>query len=150
MRHGFPRCFGSFRQPDTLGMCIRAFLPLYIGLACSVRERRRAVFGICLCLVLVAAANSGGAAAGAAVGLVGWGAWRFRQEMRKVRWGIITVFVLLAIVMKAPVWYLLARISSLTGGDGWHRSYLIDMAYQHLGLWWLAGMPVKDTSGWRI
>jgi hypothetical protein len=148
IRHGFPRCFGSFRQPDTLGMFAASFLPLFIGLACIARERKCAVLGICLCLVLVAASNSGGAAAGAGAALVCWAAWRFRAGMRKVRWGMVAMIVLLALVMKAPVWYILARASSITGGDGWHRSYLIDVAYQHLGQWWLAGLPIKDTSGW--
>lgn len=55
---------------------------------------------------------------------------------------------LLAVMMKAPVWYIFAHISSVTGGDGWHRSYLMDVAYQHLGEWWLAGMPLSKTSGW--
>jgi len=50
--------------------------------------------------------------------------------------------------MKAPIWYLPAKISSFTGGDGWHRSYLMDVAFQHLDKWWLAGMPIKETAGW--
>jgi hypothetical protein len=58
------------------------------------------------------------------------------------------MLVLVALVMKAPIWYIFDRASGITGGDGWTRSYLIDMAYQHLGQWWLAGMPIKDTSGW--
>jgi len=148
MRHGRPRCFGSFRQPDTLGMFGASFLPLYIGLACIARERKRALTGIGLCLILAWAANSGGAASGAVAGLFCWGLWRFRTEMWKVRRAIVAMFVLLALVMKAPVWYIFARASLITGGDGWSRSYLIDTAYQHLGQWWLAGMLITDTSGW--
>jgi hypothetical protein len=148
MRHGHPRCFGSFRQPDTLGMFGASFLPLYIGLACIARERKRAILGICLCLVLVWAANSGGAASGAGVGLVCWGAWRFRAQMRKVRWGMVAAIAALALVMKAPIWYLLARASDITGGDGWHRAYLIEVSFRHLGLWWLAGMNLIETIDW--
>ena len=55
---------------------------------------------------------------------------------------------LLAMVMKAPIWYLLARVSEFTGGDGWHRAYLIDVSVQHLRLWWFAGLPVIETSNW--
>jgi len=61
---------------------------------------------------------------------------------------MVSSIVLLAIVMKAPVWYLLARVSSVTGGGGWHRSYLIDVAIQHLDQWWLAGMPITETRTW--
>jgi hypothetical protein len=148
MRHGWPRCFGSFRQPDTLGMFAGSFLPLYIGLACIARERKRAVLGIGLCLILVVAANSGGAASAAAMGLLGWGFWRIRTQMRKVRWTIMVLLALLALVMKAPIWYIFARASAITGGDGWHRSYLIDVTYRHLGEWWLAGMPLTATADW--
>jgi len=68
--------------------------------------------------------------------------------MRQVRWGIVTVISALALVMKAPIWYLLARVSEITGGDGWHRSNLIDISFKHLGLWWFAGMNLKETADW--
>jgi hypothetical protein len=142
------RCFGSFRQPDTLGMFAASFLPLYIGLACIIKERKRALIGICLCLAIVWAANAGGAAAGAGMGLLGWLFWPLRTKMRKVRWGIAGLIAALALVMKVPVWYLFAHVSNITGGDGWHRSYLIDVAYHHFGKWWLWGMPINETSGW--
>jgi hypothetical protein len=143
------RCFGSFRQPDTLGMFAASFLPLYIGLACISQERKFALVGITLCLIIPWAANSGGAASAVGMGLLGWTVfWRFRTQMRKVRWGIVIVITALAATMKAPVWYIFARASAVTGGDGWHRSYLIDVAYRHLSQWWLCGMSAKETSGW--
>jgi hypothetical protein len=142
------RCFGSFRQPDTLGMFGASFLPLYIGLACIIKERKRALVGIGCCLIIGWAANSGGAAAAAGMGVLGWLFWRWRTKMRKVRWGIVGLIAILAMVMKAPIWYIFAHVSSITGGDGWHRSYLMDVAYQHLDKWWLWGMPIKETSGW--
>jgi hypothetical protein len=142
------RCFGSFRQPDTLGMFAASFFPLYIGLACIAKERKRAVLGVLLCLAIIWAANSGGAASAAAIGSLGWLLWRVRTQMRKVRWGIVGMIIAVALVMKAPVWYIFAHISSITGGDGWHRSYLIDVAYRHIGQWWFWGMPISETSDW--
>jgi hypothetical protein len=94
------------------------------------------------------AANAGGAASGAAMGLLGWLFWSARTKMRKVRWGIVTVIIALALVMKAPIWYLLARVSEITGGDGWHRAYLIDISFKHFGLWWFAGMNLMETADW--
>jgi hypothetical protein len=148
MRHGRPRCFGSFRQPDTLGMFGACFLPLYVAMACIRTQRKRAFAGIGLCLILVLAANCGGAASGAATGLLGWGLWCARKQMRKVRWGLVGLIVALALIMKSPVWYIFARASSITGGDGWTRSYLFDKTYEHLGQWWLGGMPLLDTNSW--
>jgi hypothetical protein len=148
MRHDRPRCFGSFRQPDTLGMFAASFIPLYIGMSCVARERTRSLLGICFCLIIAWAANSGGPAAAVVTGLSSWGFWHFRMEMQKVRWGIVATFTALAFAMKAPVWFIFARVSNITGGDGWHRSHLIDVAYTNLGQWWFAGMPIEKTSGW--
>ncbi|HEU5070027.1 MAG TPA: hypothetical protein VFV96_06400 [Verrucomicrobiae bacterium] len=148
MRNGRPRCFGSFRQPDTQGMFGATFLPLYVGMACLFNERKRALLGAGLCLLLAWAANAGGAASAAATGLACWALWRFRTRMRLVRWGIVGVIALLDVTMKAPVWYIFARLASITGGDGWHRSYLIDVSMQHLSQWWLSGIPITQTAGW--
>jgi O-antigen ligase len=50
--------------------------------------------------------------------------------------------------MKAPVWFVLARMGQLVGGDAFHRSALIDAAIKHFNEWWLFG--TKDTTGWGL
>jgi len=45
----------------------------------------------------------------------------------------------LAVVMKEPVWFLIARVSDISGGGGWYRSALIDAAVRHFDEWWLIG-----------
>ena len=142
------RCFGSFGHPSLLGTLGASFLPLYLALAFTRAERTRACIGLILCLAIVFASNSGGPLNTAAVGVVGWFLWRVRRNMRQVRWGIVGLLVMLALVMKAPIWYLPARFSQITGGDGWHRSYLLDVSFQHFSQWWFAGMSLKDTKGW--
>ncbi len=42
--------------------------------------------------------------------VIGFCAWKVRRNMRLVRWGIVASIILLDIIMKAPVYYLLARI----------------------------------------
>ena len=41
--------------------------------------------------------------------------WRWRQHMPRVRWGILIGLFVLHLVMKAPVWFLIARISEVEG-----------------------------------
>lgn len=53
--------------------------------------------------------------------------------------------VALALVMKAPVWYVVARFD-LIGGHGWDRAYLIDQFVHHISDWWLLG--AKDNANW--
>ena len=147
-RHGRPRCMGSFRHPDLFGSLGATFLPLFIGYALAGTKRFRALLGMVFCLGIVLLANSGGPVAAAAFGLAGWLFWRFRTKMSLVRRSIVGSIALLAVVMKAPIWYLPAKISSITGGGGWHRSYLMDIAFKNLSKWWLAGMPIAMTKNW--
>ena len=37
------------------------------------------------------------------------------------------------------MWFLIARLSDITGGGGWYRSALIDAAIRHFNEWWLIG-----------
>lgn len=148
LREGRVRCQGSFRYASLLGAFGASFFPLYVGMAIVKAERRLALMGVGLCVVIIWASNSGMPMNALAVGLVGWLLWTVRTKMRMVRWGMVGVIVLLALVMKAPVWYLIARAGSVTGGSGWHRSYLIDVAVRHLDKWWFAGMPIRETSDW--
>jgi hypothetical protein len=142
------RCFGSFRHPSLLGTIGVSFIPLLIGMVFTPKDRKRAVLGIVLCVIIVWAANSGGPITGVAFGSLAWLCWKIKTKMRAVRWGIVVFVALAAILMKAPVWYLVAHISAITGGDGWHRSYLMDVTFQNLDKWWLFGMPYSETAGW--
>lgn len=65
--------------------------------------------------------------------------WPCRKMMRAIRWGMLLAVLALAAVMKAPVWFLISRLSDMTGGSGWYRSALIDAAIRHFDEWWLAG-----------
>jgi len=41
--------------------------------------------------------------------------------------------------MKAPIWFILARLDIHAGSTGWHRAQLIDTAIGHFNEWWLFG-----------
>ena len=142
------RCFGSFRHPSLLGTLGAVFLPLYIALALSPASRKRALLGIGQCAVIVWASNSGGPVSAASIAVAGWLFWRLRDRMKIVRRWMLAVIIVLAMFMKAPIWYLPAKLTALTGGDGWHRSYLMDVSMQHIGLWWLCGIPIQETADW--
>ena len=147
-RNGRARCMGSFRHPSLLGTISVSFIPMYIGMAFRKVDRKWAALGIAACLAIIWAANSGGPISGTAFGCVAWCCWRYRTRMRTIRWGLVGFIVLAAIVMKAPVWYLLDRISAVSGGDGWHRSYLLDVTARNIGKWCIAGMSFSETSSW--
>lgn len=147
-REGRLRATGSFGHPSLMGTLGGTFLAIYFGSWLSGKQRVFSAAGMLLCLTLIWASNSGGPATCAATTAVGWMLWPFRRSMQWVRRGTVLVIVGLALAMKAPIWYLLMKISNITGGDGWHRSALLDVAFQNLDQWWLAGMRTLDTSGW--
>lgn len=150
LRDGRLRTMGSFRNPSLLGTVAATFLQLYIGmvLAGAGRARALAVLGGVLCLVILALANSGGPIAATAVGLLGWCCWWFRRHMAVARRLAAGTLLLVALAMDAPVWYLLERVSFLTGGGGWHRAHLLNRAWEDLDRWWLAGIDIRDTAHW--
>lgn len=147
-RGGIPRAAGSFTHPSIFGTLGAILLPLYIAFAFDVRNRFPVLIGIASCAIIVFVSNSGGPATAAAMAILGWFAWRLRMQMRLVRWLLVSALVFLAGIMKAPIWYLPAKISALLGGDGWHRSYLMQVTFEHLGNWWFAGMSVLETRDW--
>lgn len=147
-REGKIRATGSFRHPSLLGTLGGSLLPLYLALWISKENRTIALIGLLLCAAIVVASNSGAPIACVTVAVIGWLLWVMRTRMRLVRYGLVGLLALVAISMKAPIWYLLAKFSALTGGDGYHRSYLMDIAFQNLDLWWFAGMAISDTRYW--
>jgi hypothetical protein len=142
------RCMGSFRHPSLLGTIGASFLPLYLALLKAGVDKARMRVACSCCLAIVFFANSGGPVSALAAGLLAWLAWPLRGSMRLVRRTLALTLIGLALVMKAPIWYLPAKISNLTGGDGWHRSYLIETAINRVSQWWLMGMDISDTAEW--
>ena len=49
--------------------------------------------------------------------------------------------------MKAPVWFILARVDFVGGSTGWDRANLIDQCVRHFSSWWLVGTADNDTWG---
>lgn len=147
-RSGRPRCMGSFAHPGTLGTFGASFLPLFVALSLHPAKRILGILGLSLCLAIVFFANSGGPVTCVILGGMGWLFWRLRTKMAMVRVWFVATLVFLGFAMKAPLWYLPAKVSAITGGDGWHRSYLMDVAFRHLDQWWLAGMSVLETKDW--
>lgn len=148
LRDGRIRAMGSFRNPSLLGAFGACLLPLYLAQMGQRGMRLMAGTGILACVAIVLLSNSGGPVSGAAISVVGWLFWRLRHNMSLVRRSMAAAVAVIALAMNAPVWYLLERISGISGGSGWHRAHLLEMASRDLGQWWLAGMPLEQTRDW--
>ena len=72
--------------------------------------------------------------------------WPIRRSMRVVRWGIVLTIASFAVVMKAPVWFIVAHVNVIGGSGGYDRAYLIDVFIRHFKDWWLIG--TNQTGNW--
>lgn len=147
VRDGHLRCQGAFRHPILAGTFAATLSPFFIGLwQQNPVHRWRAAIGFCACAFITFAATSSGALLALLAGMAGIGMRPLQNHLSLIRRGFVVLIILLAMVMKAPVWYLIARVSEITGGTGWHRSYLIDQAVKHFSEWWLVGS--NYTAHW--
>jgi len=80
--------------------------------------------------------------------LVALGFWPLRKRMRLVRWGFALILVALHLVMKAPVWALIARVDLTGSSSSDHRYHLVDSCIRHFGDWWLLGYKYYNLWGW--
>lgn len=147
MRDGKLRCQGAFRHPILAGTYGATIFPVFVGLWFQGREyRKTAAIGVFSSIFICYSASSSGALLallGAVIALI---LWRYRFRMAIIRRGILFTFIALALVMKAPVWYIITRISDVIGGSGWYRSFIIDQAINHFDEWWLVGS--RYTAHW--
>lgn len=146
-RDGGLRCQGAFRHPILAGTYAATLFPGFVGLWAQGRKQKwPAIAGIASATFVTAASHSSGSLLAWLCALIGLVLWRYRARMRLLRWAMVAGILGFAAVMNAPVWYIIARVSDLVGGTGWHRSYLIDQAVKHFNEWWLIGSKV--TAHW--
>ncbi len=136
-REGRVRSAGPFGHPILFGTFAAGAVILLIPL--WPRHRKWIIGGIAACLVVVMCSGSSGPILTMLSGLFGVALWRWRRSVGRIRTLVIAAFVLLHLVMQAPVWYLMAKIDLAGGSTGWHRAELITTALNHLGEWWLVG-----------
>ena len=146
VRDGHVRCSGPFRSPITAGSLGASFAVLYLGLWWRDRGRRPLLIGLAASLAILIMSHSSGPILAFGGGLIALAFWRLRGQMRRVRWGIALTLVGLHLVMKAPVWFLIAKVSDIVGGGGYHRAALIDQFINHFWSWGFLG--TSDTGGW--
>jgi hypothetical protein len=154
MRNGSARCRGVFQQEIIASTFGGTLVPFFIWLwsaskagIAAVPGRIATVLGLISSLIITITASSSTGISAAAVGIGALCLWPLRKHTRWMRLGLVAVILGLAVVMKAPVWFLLARVDFVGGSAGWDRANLIDQCVRHFGSWWLVGTADNDTWG---
>jgi hypothetical protein len=147
LRDGKLRSTASFAHPILAGTFGAIVLPMFVGLWWKDRKHRtRAAIGVVAAVVIALAANSSTCLLGVIGGLLALCLWPLRERMRPIRWAILFLLVSLHVVMKAPVWQLIARIDLAGGSSSDHRYEILNQCIRHFGEWALIG--TKDYANW--
>jgi len=149
VRDGRLRCQGPFAHPVIAGVYWASQLPI-MGVLWFYGGRWRtwAVVGMTAALFVIVATNSSTSVTAVIFGAVATLAFPLRRHMTFVRWCAVAVLCALHLVMKAPVWHLLASATVFDASTGWDRFFVIDQSLRHFGDWWLMG--TKSTDTWNV
>jgi hypothetical protein len=139
IRTGKVRSQGSFQHAILAGVYGGTLVGLLLWLWFNTKSRFFVVVGLISALTMVMTSASSTpltAVGGAALAIC---LWPFRNRMRLVRWGFALTLISLHLVMKAPVWFLIARVDLISSSTGYFRAVLIDQFVRHFREWWFMG-----------
>lgn len=137
VREGRVRAAGPFGNAILAGTVGGVCLPLVMLLRKD--HPRYCLVGGIACAVAVFCSASSGPVISFVAGGAGLILWRWRDKLGMIQKGALAGILTLALVMEAPVWYLVARVDLAGGSTSWHRAELITEALNHIGEWWLIG-----------
>ena len=145
-REGRLRCQGPFPHAILAGCFFAAWLPLLGAQHWRKQGKARTHLAIISMIAIVIMCSSSTPLVGVMAGFLGAAGWGMRYRMKLVRYGTAATLFLLHMVMEAPVWHLISRISFSRGSTSYHRYLLIENSINHFGEWALLGSV--DTGHW--
>jgi hypothetical protein len=146
---------GKIRSEGVMG-CIYAgvfggvLIPWFLWLWTTGKSRILALAGFAGATAMAITSNSSTSLLALGGSVVGLAFWPLRKQMRLVRWGLALSLVTLHLVMKAPVWALIAHIDLTGSSSGDHRYKLMDNCIRHFSDWWLIGYQYYNNWGWDM
>ena len=147
IREGQLRCQGAYSHPILAGCFWAVLTPLFVAQWWKKGAGKiLASIGVVTTFSIVFTCHSSTPVFGLVSACIGGIMFPLRNRMREVRWTIVFVLTALHFIMKAPVWALVARASSIVGGTGYHRYALIDAFIRHFDEWALIG--TRSTAHW--
>jgi len=150
IRDGKVRSQGVFQHALTAGAFAASSLPLFFLLWKSRANRVLAVTGAVAVTIMVFATQTSTSLLSYMAGILAVLCWPLRERMRRIRIWMALALVALHLVMKAPVWFLIARVDLTGSSSSYHRAELIDQFVNHFSSWWLIGTKDVATWGWDM
>lgn len=138
IREGRLRAQGPFSHPIMAGIAAASCIPLFVSLWFNKGKLFSLIGCFSSCLIIFDSSSSSPIMT-AFFSIVGLISWRFKNYLKLVQKGIVAGLIAAEFLMKAHVWYLIARIDIVGGSTGYYRAELINSAIMHLNEWWLYG-----------
>jgi hypothetical protein len=150
MREGSLRAQGPFAHPLLAGSFGATLLPLFAWLWIGGKSKAIAAVSIVSSGIVAVMAASSTPILAFGAGIFGICMWPLRRQLKVFRWGIVALLAGLQVVMKAPVWFIIAHVDLVGGSSGYHRARLIDQFVRNFLDWWLVGTNGNGNWGWDM
>jgi hypothetical protein len=150
IREGKIRSQGAFGHAILAGTYGAMLLPLFVVLFIHGKSKVLGAIGAISAMVMVLTSASSTPLMAMFGVIVGTCFWPLRKSMRIVRWVVALTLLALHLVMKAPVWFLIARVDMVGGSASFDRANLIDVFVRHFWDWWLIGTRDIGSWGWSM
>ena len=148
LREDRVRAQGPFEHELMAGAFAANLLPLFCLLWKNGKAKIFAAAGILGAAVMTWTTNSSTPLVAYLAAIFALCVWPFRKRMRAIRWGIVAGLIALQLVMKAPVWFVIAHVDLTGSSSSYHRAALVDQFIRHFGEWWLIG--TNDAANWGL
>jgi hypothetical protein len=148
VRFGKIRASGVFEHPIIAGTISAVIVPLFFLLWKNGKSKFLSALGVISATVMMWTANSSTCLFAYGAGLGALLIWPLRKSMKQLRWGIALGLIGLDLVMRAPIWFLIARVDLTGGSSSYHRAELINEFVNHFSDWWLIG--VSNSASWGL
>ena len=145
-RDGRIRSQGVFGHAILAGTFGATVFPLFLLLWKNTKAKILAVGAALSSVVMVYTSASSTSTLAFIAVFVALAFWPLRKKMRMVRWGIVLFLIVCHLVMKAPVWFLIAHMDVIGASSGYHRAKIVDLFIRNFFDWWLVG--TKDIGKW--
>ncbi len=146
VREGKIRSQAVFQHSLTAGTFAATAIPLFLLLWKNFKSKLFAVVGVVAATVMTVMTQTSTSLLTYAAGVFALFMWPLRKKMKRIRTGLAVSLIGLHLVMKAPVWFLIARIDLTGSSSSYQRAELIDQFVNHFSSWWLIG--TKDAANW--
>jgi hypothetical protein len=148
VREGKIRSQGAFAHSLMAGAFAATLLPVLVMFWRKGQSRLFGMIGVLGASVMTWTTNGSTPLLSYLAGVFALLCWPIRKSMKKIRWAMVLTLVGLQLVMKAPVWFLIAHVDVTGGSSSYHRAELVDQFMNHISDWFFIG--VKDPSDWGL